>query len=522
MSEQRCSLWEESVEALRYRPLTNDVTVDVAVVGAGITGLTAALLLKRQGYRVAVLEAHHVGAGTTGATTAHLTAHCDRTFERLESAYGEAAARLVRESMSEAVDSIDGLVRDLGIDCDFQRVDGYYYAETQAGAGRVRAEFEAARRAGLGVAWTARVPLPFATALGFEVRDQARFHPLKYLNALSEAVDGELCRIYDATPVTGFVDGAPCSVTVANGCVVTARSVILATHVPLGTSALQATLSPYRSFVIAIETPDAPADALFWDDASPYHYIRTYAAAGTHLVLIGGEDRKTAHGSDQGAFEALEHFAHARFRVTRVVQRWAGQLYEPADSLPSIGKSPLTANTFVATGFSGDGLTLGTIAAHILAEQISGRETAYDRIFRPARLRVEGLKAFFQENFDVARSFVSGRFGRYPAAAQSRLAPGEGAVVSEGRAKVAVYRTDDGETRRFSAVCPHMKCIVQWNDQAKTFDCPCHGSRFEGAGAVLEGPALHGLSPWPEDRSLPGTGPAAPAAGPVEVPGSFP
>jgi nitrite reductase/ring-hydroxylating ferredoxin subunit len=237
-----------------------------------------------------------------------------------------------------------------------------------------------------------------------------------------------------------------------------------------------------------------PPPALYWDTNEPYNYLRVAGSPDDPVVLVGGRDAKTGTADERAAFGALESYARERFGVERVVARWAAQLYDPADHLPFIGKSPLAEHVYVATGFSGDGLPLGALAAAMLAHQVLGETTPYDKLFRPARLRLGGVKAFVQDQLHVAKHFLGDRLPRFAESKVAQLAAGEGCVDAFGGAKVAAYRTPAGELRTFSAVCPHLRCLVHWNARESTFDCPCHGSRFDTAGRPLEGPALEGLT----------------------------
>ncbi len=487
------SFWHDTSQLPICKPLDRDKSFDAIIVGAGITGLTTALFLKHKGLSVAVVEAETIGAGTSGATTAHATAQCDHGYYALESEYGRETTKLIQASLTTAIDIIERLTNDLEFDCDFRRVHGYFYAETKVGSETVNRELQAARNAGLDVEIVKHVPLPFKTVRGYRLKNQARFHALKYLNGLAAAVQGKGCHIFTGTRVTKVTDGHPCKVETAAGLSMTAKHVVLATHTPLGFTPLQATLVPKESFVLTATVKHLPEDGLFWDTEDPYNYTRLVDSSDGALVMIGGRDLKTAHGDEARSFAELERYVRERYSVKDIVHQWSAQFYEPAGHLPSIGKRPGSQHVYVATGFSGDGMTLGTISGHMLAAQIVGTVTEWDELYRPDRLHLTGLKAFLTETLDTAVNFIGDRINLSDAADALNLAPGNGGIVNAGGKQIAAYRDESGDLRSFSAVCPHLGCIVRWNGEQKSFDCPCHGSRFDLEGEVIEGPALKGL-----------------------------
>lgn len=491
------SAWEGMVERVPFGPLEGDLKADVAIVGAGITGLTAAYLLKQAGKKVVVLEAERVGSGTTGHTTAHLTAEYDHEYSHVQKAYGDDVCRKVAGSMLQGIALVEHLVTELAIDCSFRRLPGYYYAEDAKGIETIEREYETIQRLGLyPVEMLDDIPLPFPTCRGYRVPDQAQMNPLPYLLALADAVNRDGSRVFEKSRVTDYSSADGPSVTTSRGSVV-ADQMILATHTPLGLSVLHTLVAAYRSYVLgATLTSGAAPEGLFWDTADPYHYIRHQPSRGGPLVLVGGEDTKAGHGGEQEAFARLEEYVRKRFAVDQIRYRWSAQYYEPADHLPLIGLSPTSREVYVATGYSGDGMTFGSLAGQMLAEQVLGRQTPYDALYRPARAHViQGAKAFVKENLDVAQCFVADRFtGRVGRQALDEIGDEAGAVLNVDGTRMAAFRTNAGELKLFDPVCPHLRCIVHFNAAHKTFDCPCHGSRFDTDGNVIEGPSLSGLA----------------------------
>lgn len=505
------SVWDETVGRPHLERLEGEVKTDVAIVGAGITGLTAAYLLKQAGKNVVVVEADRVGSGTTGRTTAHLTTEYDHEYYHLQKAYGDAACREVAGSMRQGIELVQRLTSELQIDCGLRRLVGYHYAEGEEGIETIEREYETIRRLGLyPVEWVDRVPLPFPTVRGYQVPNQAEIHPMSYVAALAQVVNRDGGRVFEESRVTEYADGPSASITTERGSVL-ADQVIMATHTPLGLSVLHTLVAAYRSYVLGFTvTSGLVPDGLFWDTADPYHYLRQLPSPRGPMVLVGGEDTKAGHGGEEEAFAKLEEYARERFAVDKIYHRWSSQFYEPADHLPSIGLLPNASNVYVATGYSGDGITFGSLAGQMLAEQVLGRETPYDGLYRAARAgMIKGGKQFLKENLDVAQCFVADRFSkRVDSTALDRIGNEEGAVLNVDGTRVAAFRTRDGQLKLLDPICPHLRCIVHFNSAHKTFDCPCHGSRFDTDGNVLEGPSLQGLARInPEGFGLSGESP---------------
>lgn len=495
------SLWKQTVELPAFAPLPGDGSADVAVIGAGIAGLTAALLLQRAGKSVVVLEAQTLGGGETGRTTAHLTEVLDTRYSLLESRFGREGARAAAESARAAIDRIERTVGELGVECGYQRVPGYLYAETEDQRSELEQELECLRRAGAGAAWTDTLPLPFETRGAIRIEHQAQLHPLAYLRALAEAFVQGGGRLHEGTRAVEFEDGEPCRVVTERG-TVTARQVLVLANVPVSSKlAIHTKIAAYRSYAIALplEAERPGLRALFWDMGDPYHYIRTHAASGRAYLVVGGEDHKTGQVEDTGSrFAALETYAMARFGIAAPEYRWSGQIIEPADGLPFIGQSPGGRNLFLATGFSGTGMTFGTLSGMILADAVLGVRNPWAELYDATRVKpLAQARAYVSENVDFPVHLARDRVAAGEVERTEQIPPGEGRLIRAGAGMVAAYRDAGGTLHARSATCTHLGCNVRWNRCEASWDCPCHGSRFSPDGEVLNGPAVRALEEAP-------------------------
>ena len=492
MSEEKHeSLWSD-VEMPGYPALDGDIRVDVAIVGAGITGLTAARLLVREGKRVAVLEQSKVGSGTTGGTTAHVTQVPDLRYRDLRSKFGRDDLRVVVDSSRAALELIASQVEEDAISCDFARVPAYLYTEQASEVSRLEEEVEAAHEAGMPAALVSEVPLPFPVAGAVRYEDQARFHPLSYLASLARTVHANGGRIYEETRVVDVEAGEPCRVHTERG-TVTAESVLFATHTPAGFSLLHAELEPMRSYALAARLRGGdPPDGLFFDTADPYNYTRRQE----HYLIVGGQDHKTGEGDPEESYRALEEYVRKRWDVESIDYRWSAQFYDPPDGLPMIGRALTSGHVWLATGYSGVGMVFGTLGGMLLSDFALGRENPWAEVYRPSRIKPLAAGPHVAKlNVESAAAFVKDRFTIPKVQDLSEVPVGEGRVVEIGGERAAVYREESGAVHAVSPVCTHALCIVHWNAAEKSWDCPCHGSRFAVDGGVLEGPAVKALAP---------------------------
>jgi glycine/D-amino acid oxidase-like deaminating enzyme/nitrite reductase/ring-hydroxylating ferredoxin subunit len=497
------SVWSETTPSPRYPALAGNVNVDVAIVGGGITGITAALLLQREGRRVAVVEARRIGKGETDKSTAHLTEALDARYHALISDFGLDGARLAAAGQREAIDRIALFCDELQSPCDFRRLPGFLYAETTRDLDELSKEEAAVHKLGLAATTTTEVPLPFPVARALRFENQATIQPRAYLQGLAEMFAHGGGRIFEETQVIDVDEGTPCRVITERG-VVMAREVIVAAHVPISNRILLHTkLAAYRTYALGVEIPDGLqiADGLFWDLAEPYHYIRRHQVGGHDYLIVGGEDHKVGESDDTVApFERLERFVRDKFGrdVAATDYRWSGQIVASVDGLPYVGRNAMSSHVFVATGYAGNGITHGTLAAMVLADEIAGRPTRYGTLLAATRIKpLASARAFISENVDYPKHLLTDRLPLPGAAALAAIPAGEGNVLAVNGKRLAVYRNGNGELSALSPVCTHLGCLVHWNTTEKSWDCPCHGSRFDPHGRVLNGPAVAALSVQP-------------------------
>ena len=476
---------------------------DVCVIGAGIAGLTTAYLLRQQGHDVQVIDAYGVASGETGRTTAHLTAVLDDRFHHLEHLFGAESARLAADSHRAAIDRIEEIVTAEQIDCDFERLPGYLVCTDPAQRKAFDDETAAVLRAG----FADMRPVDSMRAHGvnldapaLQFPNQAAFHAGRYMRGLARAftqLGGNLVVGARAMSVTG---GRSAHIELETGTRIATGHIVVATNTPFNDRVRMHTKqAPYRTYVVGLEiAKDAFPPLLLWDMEDPYHYVRRVRGLERDVVIGGGEDHKTGTSNDSAArYERLESWARRCIAgLGPVLYRWSGQVLEPADSLAFIGRNPLDDhNVYIVTGDSGNGMTHGTLAGMLLADLVTGRPNAWESLYDPSRKTLKAAPTYVQENAQVAGRMIKDWVKGSEVDDRAAIAPGEGAIIREGMSTLAVYRDMDGSYTECSAVCTHLGCIVQWNSGEKSWDCPCHGSRYARDGAILNGPAREALKP---------------------------
>eukprot|EP00850_Spirogloea_muscicola_P001747 SM000006S19512 [mRNA] locus=s6:1275063:1278577:+ [translate_table: standard] len=542
------TVWGQKDLRPKYPKLEKNEVADVVVVGAGIAGLSIAYNLVRSGKSVVVLEYRVRGAGQTGRTTAHLMPWNDDYYYMLEKEFGPSKTWLVGDSHRQAIDWIERVCKEEGIDCKFKRLDGYLFANDDSSdtLQKLQQEFEASKRAGhediTMEVFDGKDPSLGKMTHAIRFPRAADFHPLMYgdsevlilngscLKDLGNAQAHEQqasCPSYALQSGLRYIDGLAdafvkhggklfeqsrvkgqenSSVTTEDGFRVDAKAVVLATNSPINHNlAIHARQAAYRSYVVGLRVAKGSTkSADWWSTASPYHYVRIEEKADHDVLVVGGGDHPVGarQGSYLNVWNNLEEWARSRWsHAGERLYQWSGEVYEPIDKLHLHGRDPLhpPGNTYIATGDSGEGMTGGTIAGMVISDLICGRNNQWAELYDPTRLPPLSMETVQSEG-EVAMHTMQGYSDVLPLkgtdiAAIEDLVPDSGGIMQQGLKKVAVYRDESGTVHRRSAVCPHMKCIVQWNPLEKTFDCPCHGSAFDPYGRMINGPAKADLAP---------------------------
>jgi glycine/D-amino acid oxidase-like deaminating enzyme/nitrite reductase/ring-hydroxylating ferredoxin subunit len=490
---KRTSVWVDTGPEQRERPpLDRDVEADVAVVGGGIVGITTALLLQEEGVRVVLLEANRLACGVSGFTTAKVSSQHGMIYADLRSRFGPRGAATYGAANQAALEWMADRAR--GIDCDWRRRPSYAYVNDDRG--KAEREAEAASEAGLPASLVEDTGLPYDVAAAVRFEDQAEFHVRKYLLALG----ARLTEVYERTHAVDVdVDGR-CAVKTPGGGV-TADRVVVATHYPFLDRALAfPRVHPQRSYALLCTIDGTPPPAMYISGDSPTRSVRAVPVDGDERLLVGGEGHRVGEGGDtEERYRELEAFAREHWAVRSVDYRWSSQDNTTVDTVPYVGRlSPLGDRLLMATGFAKWGMTGGTAAARILADEILGRENPHASLFDPNRFKPRAAAArFVEENARVGVHMVGDRLRHRGTRPIEELAPGEGDIVRAGGEKVAGHRRDDGTLVAVSPVCTHLGCQVNWNTAERSWDCPCHGSRFTPEGDVLQGPAVHRLEHKP-------------------------
>lgn len=496
LHENNISLWVGTTHETAYPPLAGDIDVDVAVIGAGIAGLSVAAMLKQQGARVAVIEAGRVASGVTGYTTAKVTSLHGAMYADLLKDAGEEQARLYGEANEAAIAETAAMVERLGIDCDFRRGDAYTYTIDPNQLEKIHAEVEAAASLGLPASFTNTTDLPYSIEGAVKFTDQAMFHPRKYCIGLAASIVGDGSHVFEMTTATDVTCDDRCEITTEHG-IVRASYVVMTTHLPfLQKGAFYTRTHPARSYAMAVELNGSTPKGMYLSIDTPSRSVRPHLEGDTAYVILGGEGHKVGQDPDtRERYEALEAWAREHFDIRSIAYRWSAQDYMPVDDVPYIG--PITSSDerlLVATGFKKWGMTTGAVAGMILTDTINGRESPYSAVFDSTRKDfARSAKQFIKENLNVAKHLVGDRIKTMKPESPADLGNGEAGIVEEDGEKLAAYRDESGTLHALAPHCTHMGCLVAFNTAEKSWDCPCHGSRFGYDGKVLQGPALKDL-----------------------------
>jgi glycine/D-amino acid oxidase-like deaminating enzyme/nitrite reductase/ring-hydroxylating ferredoxin subunit len=499
------SIWQSGRK--EYAAVSNQQqqgVYDVAIAGGGVTGITTAYLLQKSGKKCIVLEAQNLCFGTTGGTTAHLNNFFDLTYAQVEKKFDRESARLLCNAANEALALYKQHVSQLHINCEYSEKDGFLFAQNEKESEELQEIYEASVRAGAAVDLSNSIPvsIPFIKAIAYQ--HQGQLDPIPYVYALARAYEEAGGIIKQHCMVKGHQPGDNLDIETTDG-MIKARNLIYATHIPPGINLLHFRCAPYRSYVMAVKLADGkyPASPAY-DMIDPYHYYRTQVLNGEPFLIAGGEDHKTGHEQDTRApFLRLEAYLRKYFDISEISFQWSSQYFDPADGLAYIGRLPGNSDqVFVATGFGGNGMTYSHIAASLLTALLNGHASSYGQLFSPERVKpVAGFASFVKEGADVVAEFLTRRFQMDKLPELAELAPEEGKVVKYEKNSMAIFKDATGEIFALDPVCTHAKCIVSWNQAEKSWDCPCHGTRYNIKGEVLTGPASSNLERIEPDQA---------------------
>lgn len=470
---------------------------DVIIAGGGITGITTGLLLQKAGSSVLIAEAQSPGFGTTGGTTAHLNTFVDTSYDIIQKKFGEKNARTVASTIRQALDLIRRNVEEYSIDCGYRELPAYLFSQDEKQTKELSNVFEASKQCSVGVTWASELPVPIQFEQAALFSGQATFHPLRYLTALATEFEKAGGTLLTNCRITAVEEGDPHQVLSSRGNF-KAHHFIYATHIPPGVNLLHFRCAPYRSYAMAVKLKNMGSypDALIYDMYDPYHYYRTQEVDGQLYFIAGGEDHKTGHTENtEACFRKLEAHIRTLFDVDSIAYKWSSQYFEPADGLPYIGYLPgHPQNMYVATGYGGNGMVYSAVAAMTLTDIISGSESDNIQVFDPNRLKpVAGFSNFIKEAADVTGRLINKILPAEKLPELADLAHGEARVVNYDGHRLAIYKNEEGEIFALNSACTHIKCEVAWNMAEKTWDCPCHGSRFSYTGEMLTAPARKDL-----------------------------
>lgn len=495
------SYWIDTTPSTSLPAMERDEEADVAIIGGGIVGLTAAYLLTKAGKSVVLVDRDRVALAETGHTTAHLQAVIDTRLADLVPRFGQESAKRIWDSQLEAIHVIEHAARDERIACELERLDAYLYSPNDKDEKMLREEIRLARKIGYRAEEASPSDVPFPAKHAIRFPDQGKFHVRKYLLGLLDATQRRGARLYEQTEVKKVEEGSTAILTTTSGHTVRAKWVLHMTNAPfVGSEVIHTRLQPYRTYAIGARVPKgAFKDALYWDTLDPYHYTRVEQKADHDLVILGGEDHKSGAQEDtEQAWMHLQNYLREAVDEYALAYKWSGEVLETDDDLPYIGRVPgRPENELMVTGDSGTGMTNGTIGALMCVERVLGRGTPWDELYDPARM-LAGTTAvgqFIKHNAEAASKLVGRALKRSEVDDIAELEPGQGAIVKRGGKPIALARTKDGVLHGVSGLCTHVGCTVKWNHGEQSWDCPCHGSRFSPAGEVLHGPAAKPLAP---------------------------
>lgn len=491
------SYWMASTQKTEYPTLNEDIKVDIAIIGGGMTGISCAYQLTKEGSKVAILEADRILQGTTGHTTAKITSQHGLIYNKIKNQMSEEFAKQYAEANESAIRLIEKISNDLHIDCDFTPQSAYVFTQQDEYVQKISDEVKTASGLGIKAVYTEEIPfnLPIKSAVRFD--NQAQFHPRKYLLALAKEITKSGSNIYEQSRAIDIEENSSYIITTNQGKKVTAEKVIIASHYPLyNKPGLYFTrIYPERSYIVAIRAKEKYPGGMYITAEAPTRSLRYQNAENGELILIGGEHHKTGQGEDTiKHYKALADFANSTFTVEDIPYRWSTQDCMTLDDIPYIGKfTSKSPNMYIATGYGKWGMTNSTVSAMILKDLIISGKSLWEDVYNPSRQTIAAsAKNFIIENANVAKELIEGKI--LPIPDDVEIKPGEGKVIKANSQRTGAYRDEQGTLHLVNTTCSHMGCELNWNSAEKSWDCPCHGSRYSYEGEIIEGPAVKPLS----------------------------
>jgi glycine/D-amino acid oxidase-like deaminating enzyme/nitrite reductase/ring-hydroxylating ferredoxin subunit len=485
------SYWIASTDKTDYPTLKEDITVDVAIVGGGLVGITTAFLLKKEGLKVAVLEADHICQGTTGHTTAKLTSQHDLIYDKLKNQLGDELAQQYADANETAIQTVADIVKEYNIDCDFSWQFAYVYTQSDQYVQQIMNEAKAASSLGIKAYYEDNIPLPFSVKAALKYDNQAQYHPRKFVLALAKMIPGDGSYIYEQTRAVELDEGTSNVIRTKNGNRVSANMVVIASHFPFydGLGLYPARMYPERSYLLGVKIKEKFPGGMYISAESPGRSLRSQKFGNGEIVLVGGEHHKTGHGENlMSHYENLRNFAVTTFDVEDIMYRWSTQDYVTHDEIPYVGHlTSRTPNIYVATGFRKWGMTNSIASAMIIRDLITKGQNSWQDVYNPSRpISVPDAAKLVTQNAHVVKGLISGKLA--PIEDNVNIGVGEGKMVDVEGNRVGAYRDEKGNLHIVDITCTHAACELKWNDAEKTWDCPCHGSRYTYEGDIVEGP----------------------------------
>jgi glycine/D-amino acid oxidase-like deaminating enzyme/nitrite reductase/ring-hydroxylating ferredoxin subunit len=485
------SFWLHNLPDTVYPSLEEEIDADVAIIGGGIAGITSAILLKDLGLTVSLLEAGKIGKGVTGFTTAKITVAHNLIYNNLISRKGLDNAQKYAEANQSAMSKIESLSNEKGIECDFRHRDCYIYTEYSDEVEMLENEADAAARSGLNADYIEDVEAPFEVKGAVKYRDQAEFHPQKYLTGLACCINGDESHVFENTRAINIHRGNINKVVTDKGSI-NAKNVIIATHYPFYDPGLIFTrMSTNRSYALGFTSHDPFPEGMYIGTSPTYTYRKAPSEEG-EIIIASGASHKVGHPNDTiKYYRRLKNHARKRFNIDSIFYHWSTQDNMTTDRVPYIGKAcKFSDNIFVATGFNKWGMTLGTVAAMLLKDLILEIHNPWTSLFDPSRIQSVNGHNFIQHNLDVTKEYLKDYTFNREFVDDAVLYPGDGKLLQTYDGKVAVYKDQKENLHQLSPICTHLGCMVKWNNAEESWDCPCHGSRFDIDGKVIHGPAV--------------------------------